>query len=194
MVSGAERKSSASRLSEDLKEIADRHNVAVVLVHHLIKSRCDDPLDATAGGFDFVANADTTLHMKRRRNRRQGELFVTGRDVDQHTYGLDWKAEDCRWELADMLDEVDTQPAQAIAFVQSLVPRLPLPYKQEMELAARERLTQHQVIHAKEKLGSITSLKQGAAWVWVPKASTGDTPSLSTLDQAPGLTQQDAAA
>jgi hypothetical protein len=176
-------KVAAQRTCEDLKRIADRYHVAIVLVHHLTKSRYADPLDAIAGSFDFVAVADTILHLNRNRNRRQGELLVTGRDVDESIEALEWSPESCLWRLTEV-NVAEPKTAPADAFIRAIYSKLPLMYKEVMALAAQQGLTEDQVLYARERLGGIVSKKQRAAWIWFQTDSGKGVPSPVTIATA----------
>jgi hypothetical protein len=65
-----------------IKSIADRHHIAIVLLHHLRKAGADDILDLVSGSTGLTAAADTVAVLKRERARADAILYVTGRDVE----------------------------------------------------------------------------------------------------------------
>lgn len=96
----------ANAYSEDyavmrqLKAFADKHRVAVVLVHHLNKLRdVDDPFDKISGSTGLMGAADATVLMMRKRGEDDATIIFTGREI----HGPDFKIrfEDCRWKVVD---------------------------------------------------------------------------------------------
>ena len=75
-----------------LKALADRHNIALLLVHHLRKQGA----------------ADTIWLLQRQRMSNAARLLVTGRDMDSRTLHL--QSEGCIWELIE--EESAEQMAQ----------------------------------------------------------------------------------
>jgi len=67
----------------DLRRLASKHNIAIVIVHHDRKVEADDVFDTVSGTLGLTAAADTILIMKRqagsvtRHPHWKGPLFVT---------------------------------------------------------------------------------------------------------------------
>lgn len=83
-----------------LKAFADKHHVAVVLVHHLNKLRdVDDPFDRISGSTGLMGAADTIILISRNRGENTAKVTYTGRDV----WGDDFEMtfENCRWTVCD---------------------------------------------------------------------------------------------
>ena len=83
-----------------LKALADKHHVAVVLVHHLNKLRdVDDPFDRISGSTGLMGAADTTILIARNRGEDTAKVTYTGRDV----YGDDFEMafQNGIWKLCD---------------------------------------------------------------------------------------------
>lgn len=65
-----------------LKDFADRHHIALVVVHHLNKMRdTADPFDRISGTNGLTGAADTTLILDRQRDSEDARLILSGRDV-----------------------------------------------------------------------------------------------------------------
>lgn len=82
-----------------LKEVADRHQVAVVAVHHVRKQASEDFVDTVSGTNGLAGAADTILVLARSRGAADAKLHVTGRDVDEHEHAM--KLVGGRWTLLD---------------------------------------------------------------------------------------------
>lgn len=83
-----------------LKGLADKHHVAIIVVHHLNKMKdVDDPFDKISGSTGLMGAADTTLLVTRPRGENDATVTFTGRDV----YGDDFQIrfENCRWNVVD---------------------------------------------------------------------------------------------
>ena len=84
---------------QPLKRIADRHHVAVVVIHHDRKAESDDFVDSVSGSKGITGPADTVLVLKRGRGQAEAELHITGRDVDERSLALRFTAESGSWAL-----------------------------------------------------------------------------------------------
>ena len=73
------------------KRLADHYGVAVVLVHHVRKAASEDFLTEVSGTNGIAGAADATLVLKRARGQADGILHVTGRDVDEAEYALQFQ-------------------------------------------------------------------------------------------------------
>ena len=83
------------------KRLADKHGVAVVLVHHVRKAGAEDFLEAVSGTNGLAGAADATLVLRRPRGEADGILCVTGRDVDESEHALRFTAANGAWTLLD---------------------------------------------------------------------------------------------
>lgn len=70
-----------------LKDLADRHYIAVLLIHHLRKLNDDDPMDMISGitGLSGATGSNFVLR-KRRRGENAATLYCTGRTSSTGSY------------------------------------------------------------------------------------------------------------
>lgn len=87
--------------ASEIKAIADEYGVAIVVVHHTRKMEAQDFLDTVSGSQGIAGAADAVLVMKRPRGEADGVLHVTGRDVDEAEYGLEFDKDTGAWKLLD---------------------------------------------------------------------------------------------
>ena len=83
----------------ELKTIADRHQVAFLVVHHVRKMAAVDFLEQVSGTNGIAGAADCTIVLTRLRGELAGELNITGRDVEEASYAMVWRPETGRWDL-----------------------------------------------------------------------------------------------
>lgn len=87
-----------------LQDMAAKRNVAVVVITHTKKgwSLDGDPLEAVLGSQGYAGTADAILVLRRERAKSGGELFVTGREVDEELTEKVWfDRQSCRWFVGD---------------------------------------------------------------------------------------------
>lgn len=84
-----------------IKRVADRHGVAILLVHHVRKAAAEDFLATVSGTNGLAGAADAVLVLERARAQADGVLHVTGRDVDETDYALSFDAEAGAWRVLD---------------------------------------------------------------------------------------------
>ena len=83
-----------------LKNIADKLNIAVVLVHHTRKMGDSDYMNEISGTNGIAGSADTLMVLKKeKRTSREAVLSCTGRDIEDRELKLRLRRENCVWEL-----------------------------------------------------------------------------------------------
>ena len=131
---------------DGLNEIAT-DGLAVVLVHHTRKMDADDPLDTVSGSHGLTGAADAVLVLKRDRGRMDAALHVTGRDVAESEFALEFAPDLGQWRLlgdaseyrrsrerADVLDLLRDAPASTPKEVADALDR---PHEGTKKLLAR---------------------------------------------------------
>ena len=108
-----------------LKSLADRHNVGILVVHHLRKQGANDPFLQISGSNGLMGAADTILLLQRQRMNSTAKLLVTGRDMDSRTLRLQWDG--CLWNCTEETgaqeqekQEVPDYLWKAAAFIQTV--------------------------------------------------------------------------
>ena len=97
------------------KDVADKHRVPFVIVHHTRKAGAADFLDEVSGTQGVAGAADTVLVLKRMRGKADAVLHITGRDVEESSIALAFAADLGAWQMSDTpADEImlgDTRAA-----------------------------------------------------------------------------------
>ncbi len=81
-----------------LKDFADRHALAVVVVHHIRKQGDSDVFNRVSGTTGLTGSADATFVLeKEHRASDTAALYAIGRDIEYQEFTLRFR--DCSWEL-----------------------------------------------------------------------------------------------
>jgi AAA domain len=84
-----------------LTELATKHRVAVVIVHHLNqRGEVNDPMELLSGTEGLPAGVDTAFILKRIRGASDAELHVAGRDVEGQELALSFDNDMWTWTVA----------------------------------------------------------------------------------------------
>ncbi|MGD9825093.1 AAA family ATPase [Desulfobacter sp.] len=83
---------------DTVKRLADKHEVAVLIVHHLRKMEGDDVFDTFSGTLGLTGAADSLMVM-RRNTAGQMILSLRGRDVEEQEYVLDFDPIMFSWKI-----------------------------------------------------------------------------------------------
>lgn len=107
-----------------VKQLADAYGVALVLVHHVRKVANDDFLSEISGTLGLPGAADTIIVLKRKRGENDGALHVTGRDVEEQEYALQFDPARGAWSLLGLAAEhgLGETRAQIAAWVRTNAP------------------------------------------------------------------------
>lgn len=84
-----------------LKTLADRHHIAILVIHHTRKQGDDDPLNRVSGSTGINGVADGTMVLTRvdRENSKKATLFCTGRDISERTFELEFDEQTKNWNV-----------------------------------------------------------------------------------------------
>lgn len=89
-----------------IKEFADENGLAIILIHHLKKGNDNDIFGKVSGTNGITGTADTTIVLdKQNRYDKETILSITGRDVDQNQYILNFNKESCKWQMISSYEE-----------------------------------------------------------------------------------------
>jgi hypothetical protein len=195
-------------VGEDLIQLAHRHRIAVVLVGHTRKAKSDDPVEMISGTLGLPASMDGILVLKRERGQGTASLYVTGRDVpEEHTYGLRWDKQACRWLIEGDAGEVLVNDARRVIVAVLRRENRPLSARQIADMSGREYDATRRLLPAMVSDSIIDAFDQGNRRMYVhaayqaptsrladssnnpPNAHSAPIPPLygGVLSQAPGL-------
>jgi len=82
-----------------IKEVADRHNIGILLIHHTRKEVSEDVFDTVLGTTGITGAADTIIILDK--NKGTVNLHVRGRDVEEAKFSLKFDNITLSWILYD---------------------------------------------------------------------------------------------
>lgn len=83
-----------------IKAFADKHSLAVVVVHHIHKQNDSDVFNQVSGTTGLTGSADATFVLeKETRASDTAKLFCVGRDIEYQEFTLRFR--ECSWELVE---------------------------------------------------------------------------------------------
>ena len=108
----------------ELKALADRHHIAVLLIHHLRKLSDDDPMNMISGTTGLSGATDSNFVLQKSKRREStATLYCTGRDIPYRELSLEFDGETHIWNLlSDDCDQAD-QSGGRIPFLLSALLR-----------------------------------------------------------------------
>ena len=162
-----------------LKALADKHHIAILLVHHLRKMNDDDPMNMISGTTGLSGATDSNFVLRKSKRRENtATLYCTGRDIPYRELALEFDGEDHVWKLLSDDCEQTEQPTERILFLLSELlrrqPEISAPAKvllEKIDPAGTEGLTPNSFSHRIRK--SVDALRRNGITVSFRK-SNGD--------------------
>ena|GEM_PF-236000 len=97
-----------------LKSLADKHRIAILLIHHLRKQADDDPLNMISGTTGLTGAVDGIYVLKKdKRTGNTAKFIATGRDIEQRELTLEFDRDSHLWNLVSDDTEHTSSPAGA---------------------------------------------------------------------------------
>lgn len=99
---------------EPFIDLAGKHNVAIVIVHHLNQQPDPtDPYDAFSGSSGLTAAVEGILLLTRQRGEADAYLTIDGKDIkDSRQVALKWDTEACTWSAQGDAEEYKISKAR----------------------------------------------------------------------------------
>ena len=95
-----------------IKDFADRHAIAVIVVHHIRKQNDSDVFNKVSGTTGLTGSADATFVLEQEsRASNAAKLYVTGRDTPYQEFTLRFR--DCSWELVERKEQEQLERGQS---------------------------------------------------------------------------------
>ena len=83
-----------------LKQLADKHRIAILLVHRLRKTNDDDPMNMISGTTGLSGATDSNFVLRKSKRRENtAALYCTVRDIAYRKLALEFDGKDHVWKL-----------------------------------------------------------------------------------------------
>jgi RecA-family ATPase len=82
-----------------LKDLADRCNVSILVIHHMRKTKAEDRFDEVIGSFGVTGSADGIMLLIRPSGQANAELHITGRDVEETEFSMELDYDFLCWNI-----------------------------------------------------------------------------------------------
>ena len=93
-----------------LKSIADKHSVAIVLVHHLRKTKDTDPFNMISGTTGLSSCVDGSFVLSElKRGSKAATLYCVGRDIENRDIELKFDIATHRWISDEILSKKENK-------------------------------------------------------------------------------------
>ena len=100
-----------------LKELADKHRIAILLIHHLRKMNDDDPMNMISGTTGISGATDTNFVLRKsKRSSNSATLYCTGRDIEYRELSLEFDSAEHIWKLTEDSVEQPARPQDELVF------------------------------------------------------------------------------
>ena len=101
-----------------IKSFADRHRIAVLLVHHVRKMPDSDPFNMVSGSVGIIGAVDSMYVLeKEKRADNKATLHVTGRDIEDRQLLLEFDRDMTVWKFLSYLSGEKTADSLVTAVV-----------------------------------------------------------------------------
>lgn len=90
-----------AEMGHSLQALGLQHDCAVVVIHHTRKAAAGDFLHSVSGSAGLTGAADVVAVLSRKRNDTQATLEVTGRDIHENAFNLNWYSPKGGWIIND---------------------------------------------------------------------------------------------
>ena len=160
-----------------LKALADRHRIAVLLIHHLRKLNDEDPMNMISGTTGLSGATDSNFVLRRSKRRENtATLYCTGRDISYRELSLEFDGESHVWDLLSDDCGEETQSCSRLIFLLSALlreqPEICAPAKallEKIDPAGAEGLTPNSFSHKLRK--SVDALRRSGIIVTFRKSN-----------------------
>lgn len=121
-----------------LKALADRHRIAILLIHHLRKRNDDDPMNMISGTTGLSGATDSNFVLRKsKRGENTATLYCTGRDIAYRELSLEFNNESHVWNLlSDDCGQAEQSNGRIVFLLSALLreqPEICVPAKMLLE-------------------------------------------------------------
>lgn len=179
-----------------LKALADRHRIAILLIHHLRKLNDDDPMNMISGTTGLSGATDSNFVLrKNKRGENTATLYCTGRDIAYRELSLEFNVENHVWNLlGDNCEQAGPFNDRIVVLLSALLraqPEICVPAKvllEKIDPAGIEGLTPNSLSHQIRK--NVEVLRNSGIIVSFRRSNGGRLICLKSVDGVDNLTTE----
>lgn len=179
-----------------LKTLADRHRIAILLIHHLRKLNDDDPMNMISGTTGLSGATDSNFVLrKNKRGENTATLYCTGRDIAYRELSLEFNVENHVWNLlGDNCEQAGPFNDRIVVLLSALLraqPEICVPAKvllEKIDPAGIEGLTPNSLSHQIRK--NVEVLRNSGIIVSFRRSNGGRLICLKSADGVDDLTTE----
>ena len=179
-----------------LKTLADRHRIAILLIHHLRKLNDDDPMNMISGTTGLSGATDSNFVLrKNKRGENTATLYCTGRDIAYRELSLEFNVENHVWNLlGDNCEQAGPFNDRIVVLLSALLraqPEICVPAKvllEKIDPAGIEGLTPNSLSHQIRK--NVEVLRNSGIIVSFRRSNGGRLICLKSADGVDNLTTE----
>lgn len=94
-----------------LKEIASRHNICIIVVHHTRKMEAEDKFEKISGTTGLLGAADGAMILqKEKRTDKRAQLSIVGRELQDQEIIIEFMPESCTWKFIRSCQQLWEEP------------------------------------------------------------------------------------
>ena len=98
-----------------IKAIADKHRIAILLIHHLRKMPDNDPFNMVSGSTGIIGAVDSIYVLEKdNRLNNKAKLHVTGRDIEDMQLLLEFDHDNSVWKFLSHIDSTERKDEQEV--------------------------------------------------------------------------------
>jgi hypothetical protein len=156
-----------------LGDLARRHGISIVVVHHTRKQESNDAFDLISGSNGLTGSTDGALVLKRSRGQADAELHVTGRDFDEQNLAVRWDSKIFGWSLLGDASEfgISKERREVIELLRLEKTATP---KEAAEILKKEHSAMRKLMAAMAKDGQLHNDGSGRYSLPITESSSGN--------------------
>ena len=132
-----------------LKDLSDRYNITVIVVHHNRKMGADDPLELISGTMGLSGGCDGALVIDRPRGMDDATLHLIGRDIEKDgEFAIRFLRDNCHWQMLGGAEEITASNERAAILKIFKEEQRGLSAKEVVELSGRKAPTARRLLRA----------------------------------------------
>jgi RecA-family ATPase len=143
-----------------LTELAQRHKIGILIVHHTRKQGSEDPFEMVSGSLGLTGAADGVIVLRSLPRGAGTSLHIVGRDVEEKEVALTWDKDQFTWIIRDNIDEFK-RSEERNQIIDLLTAKGALSPKKISQLLNREGSATRKLLSAMLKDGELIRPKSG---------------------------------